>query len=38
MAISSHPGAQDLVIAATEQRRARAQAMLDARPELARDS
>ena len=38
MAISSHPGAQDLVIAATEQRRARAQAILDARPELARDS
>src|SRR5688500_16333030 len=38
MSISSHPEARDFVVAATEQRRARAEAMLEARPELARDA
>jgi ankyrin repeat protein len=37
MSISPHPEVADFVVAATEQRRARADAMLDARPELARD-
>ncbi len=37
MSSSSQPDARDFVVAATEQRRARAEAMLAARPELARD-
>jgi ankyrin repeat protein len=37
MSISPHPDVADFVVAATEQRRARADAMLAARPELARD-
>jgi ankyrin repeat protein len=37
VAISSQPDADGFVVAATEQRRARAEAMLSARPEIERD-